>query len=148
MNRKYFVFLAFIFITQLSLAQQNVKQLFKEFGKVEKVNKTMLGKPGDKSANNFIDVKGIKSASMLNLEDCTQDTKKRFVDAVKQLKDEAYETLIKMEQDGQQVRVLLKMENDKIKEAILLQAGDNCVMVWIKGEIDISALNVIQKKIQ
>lgn len=148
MNGKYFIILILIFISGVSNAQQNVKQLFNEFSGAEKVSKTSLSKPGCKPASALVDVKGIKSAEMLNLEECGEDIKTRFADAVKQLKDTDYETLMKMEQDGLYVRLLVKMRKNVIKEVVMLSAGSECAIIWIKGKIDLSALNVIQKEIQ
>lgn len=146
MNGKFFIVLILVFVTEIGFAQQNVKQLFNEFSGIENASKTSLGKPGSKASGGIIDVKEIKSVEMLNLEECSKESKEHFANAVKKLKDTGYEMLMKLEQDGQHVRFLIKKQKDVVKEVVILSAGDTNVMIWIKGKIDVSELKMIQKK--
>lgn len=81
-------------------------------------------------------VKGIDSITVLDLEESPENVKQHFKKEVKRLKFDEYETWIQAKADGDNVRIMAKVENDVVKEFVILSVGEgDCMMAKIKGKI-------------
>jgi hypothetical protein len=80
-------------------------------------------------------LKGIKSVKVLDMEDCTPQTKAYFIQRTNQLNLNEYETLVMAKEDGDNVKILAKMNNETVKEFIILTIGeDDCALILLKGK--------------
>ena len=141
--RKFIATLALIIVCQVAFAQ-SIKALFKEFKEKEgadyisipslplKFMHTFMKEGNDKS---LYFLKGIKSVKVLDMEDCTPQTKADFIQRTNQLNLNEYETLVMAKEDGDNVKILAKMNNETIREFIILTTGeDDCALILLKGK--------------
>ena len=150
--RKIIATLALIIVCQVAFAQ-SIKALFKEFKEKEgadyisipslplKFMHTFMKEDNDKS---LYFLKGIKSVKVLDMEDCTPQTKADFIQRTNQLNLNEYETLVMAKEDGDNVKILAKMNNETIREFIILTTGeDNCALILLKGKFKKDDLDVM-----
>ena len=136
---------------QMSFAQ-NTDAIYNEFKDVKGVESVSVSPLLMKFARLFMDnddrnnplFKGTHSVKVLDLEDCTKDIKKQFSQKVSQLEHNGYETWMQVKEDGENVKIIAKMEDQMIRELLVLTTGnDDCALVLIKGKIkqeDIQAI--------
>lgn len=97
----------------------------------------------DDDKNNAL-IKGAHSVRVLDLEDSPKDVKKRFSQKVEQLPLHGYETWIQVKENGENVKIIAKTQDDTIHELVVLTTSkDDCALVMIKGKIkndDIQAI--------
>jgi hypothetical protein len=80
--------------------------------------------------------KSISSMKVLDLEDCSSKVKTRFNEKVNNLQLEGYETMIQTIENGEKVRILTRMENDAIRELLIVCTGnDDCALIQLNGKI-------------
>lgn len=140
--KKFIATLALILVCQGAFAQ-SINALFKQFKEKEgaeyinipsiplKFMRTFMKEDNDKS---LYFLKGIKSVKVLDMEDCTPETKADFVQGIKQLNLNEYETLVMAKEEGDNVKILAKMNNETVKEFIILTTGkDDCALILLKG---------------
>ena len=131
---------------------QNMDAVYNEFKDVKGVESVSVSPFLMKFARLFMDsddknnplIKGTHSVKVLDLEDCTKDIKKQFTQKVSQLEHNGYETWMHVQDDGENVKIIAKMEDQMIRELLVLTTGnDDCALVLIKGKIkqeDIQAI--------
>ena len=136
---------------QMSFAQ-NTDAIYNEFKDVKGVESVSVSPFLMKFARLFMDsddknnplIKGTHSVKVLDLEDCTKDIKKQFTQKVSQLEHNGYETWMQVKEDGENVKIIAKMEDQMIRELLVLTTdNDDCALVLIKGKIrkeDIQAI--------
>ena len=61
--------------------------------------------------------------------------KERFSAAVRDLRDADYETMLTSNEDGERTRILVRIEDDLIRELVIVTTGDDNALVRIKGKI-------------
>jgi hypothetical protein len=116
-------------------AQGDVKGLFDEFSNLEGVDRIRIGTISMKFANFFTETMGIEKVEILSFEACADEVKERFNQAVGKLKDKKFDALISANENGKNVRVLLRIENELIRELVVLSSHDSPAMIRIKGKI-------------
>lgn len=78
----------------------------------------------------------INSVKVLDLDDCSQNVKARFTEETENLEDKGYESLIRINDDGENVRIFLRRNKDSITELLILDSSDDDLsMVQLKGKI-------------
>ena len=78
----------------------------------------------------------LSSVRVLDLDDCSRDVKARFADETDRLEEKGYETLVRVNDDGEKVRICLRRENDYITELLIVnRSDDDASMVQLKGHI-------------
>lgn len=138
MVKKYFLCISMLLAAQWSLGQ-NVKQLFTEFSSAPNVECVNLGDLGASLMKSFMGSKDIPGLSkvdalqVIDLSNCSAETKNKFAEKVKSLKDEEYETLVRSNENGENVRVLVKMNKEEIGELVVITTGNETSLVKIKG---------------
>ena len=76
----------------------------------------------------------LSSVRVLDLDDCSRDVKARFADETDRLEEKGYETLVRVNDDGEKVRICLRRENDYITELLIVnRSDDDASMVQLKG---------------
>ncbi len=77
----------------------------------------------------------IKSIRVLDLDDCQTNVKERFHREVDKLCFNGYDELIRVNDEGEKVRVLMRMKKETICELLLVCAGkEDCAIVQINGK--------------
>ena len=142
--KKIIATLALIIACQATFAQ-NIDTLFSQFKDKEgadymniptlmlKFMRTFTKSNNDKS---YRFIKGIKSVKVLDMEDCTQEVKAEFLQEVQKLNLNGYETLLQTKEDGEEVQLIAKMDEENINDLIILITGkDDCGLTLMKGKI-------------
>ena len=150
--KKIIATLALIIACQSTFAQ-NVDTLFGQYKDKEgadymnipslmlKIMRTFTIGNNDKS---YRFIKGIKSVKVLDMEDCSPKVKADFLQEAMKLKLNGYETLVQTKEDGEEVKLLAKMDDEAISELIILITGkDDCGLTLMKGKIKKEDIEVI-----
>ena len=153
--KKIIATLALIIACQATFAQ-NIDTLFSQFKDKEgadymniptlmlKFMRTFTKSNNDKS---YRFIKGIKSVKVLDMEDCTQEVKAEFLQEAKKLKLSGYETLLQTKEDGEEVQLIAKMDEENINDLIILITGkDDCGLTLMKGKIKKEDINVMMNE--
>ncbi|MDR1919555.1 MAG: DUF4252 domain-containing protein [Tannerellaceae bacterium] len=135
MRIKLTLLVIFFIACQAGYGQKNVNQLFKEFSSLKNVNKADIGSLSLKLAGIFTDTFGVESIEVLEFGSCSEEVKKDFAQAVKSLKDAAFETVVNSSKEGERAKILLRIQDDVIRELVVLSSGNSPAMVRIKGNI-------------
>lgn len=151
MVKKYFLCISLFLVAQLSLGQ-NIEKLFKEFSDAPNVENVKLDKSMMTLAKSFAKgddlggVKDIDSLQVLDLSKCSSEIKDKFAEKVKTLNAEGYETLVRSNENGENVRVLVKMNNEDISELVVVTTGKEAALVKIKGKFNKSDISKLTNK--
>ena len=150
--KKIIATLALLIACQATFAQ-NIDTLFSQFKDKEgadymniptlmlKFMRTFTKSNNDKS---YRFIKGIKSVKVLDMEDCTQEVKAEFLQEVQKLNLNGYETLVQTKEDGEEVQLIAKMDEENINDLIILITGkDECGLTLMKGKIKKEDINVM-----
>lgn len=135
-------------LTILLLAQAtwaiNVKEVFNEFKDTPRAEYVSISPFLMSIGKCFINeeegpemalAKQIKSMKVLDLEDCSPDVKARFSRRIADLCHDGYETLVRVNDEGEKVNILVKEKNNVIREMLILcTSPDDCTMVLFKGK--------------
>ncbi|MBP1593459.1 MAG: hypothetical protein H6Q12_477 [Bacteroidetes bacterium] len=151
MVKKCFLCISLFLVAQLSLGQ-NIEKLFKEFSDAPNVENVKLDKSMMNLAKSFSKgddlggVKDIDSLQVLDLSKCSSEIKDKFAEKVKTLNTEGYETLVRSNENGENVRVLVKMNNEDISELVVVTTGKEAALVKIKGKFNKSDISKLTNK--
>lgn len=146
MKTKYVLIVLIALFTQAGYAQKNINQLFNEFSKAKDVTSVSLGNISLKFASLFTDVMGVDGVEVLSLDECSSTIKENFKAALKDFKDSKFETMITSNENNNKTRVLVRMEEDTIRELIVFTYGDSNALIRIKGKIKPSDIDALVKK--
>ena len=79
-------------------------------------------------------IRKIKSIKVLDLESCTASVKERFNKKVNKLNLKGYDELMRVNDEGEKVRVLMKTKKETIRELLFVCTGkEDCTLVQING---------------
>ncbi len=137
-----------ILLTALLLAQAtwavDIKAVFDEFKDTPRAEYVSISPFLMKIGKCFIDeedgpemalAKQIHSMKVLDLEDCAPEVKARFTKRIADLNRDGYETLMRVNEKGEKVNILVKEKKNVIREMLIVCAGpDDCTLVLFKGK--------------
>ena len=134
--KKILVIATIALIAQLSYGQQKVDQLFNNFRTESDITISANMDTTAMKLALFKKAMGVEGIEILRFNDCKQNVKERLDTAIKNLKDPAYETMIKSNKNDSRTRILVKIEKNKIRELVILTTGDDYALIRIKGNMD------------
>jgi hypothetical protein len=132
-----------VLICQAGYGQKNVNQLFNEFSAHADANKVSIGGFMMKIAGMFEDTMGVEKIDILNFDNHDNQAKERFSEAIKNLKDPSFEIIINANENGERVKVMLRIKDEVIRELVVLTSGNDPTMIRIKGKIKKSDIEKI-----
>ncbi|MDR0232917.1 MAG: DUF4252 domain-containing protein [Dysgonamonadaceae bacterium] len=143
--KKYLVSIAFIFLLGQSnlFCQQNVGQFINNFSNVDGVEKVKIGgfwmsliKLSGKMDGVPV-LKGVKGIEVYTLDDNSNEKHKQFQEEIKFLKDdENYQTLLRVKDGGDDVKIVFKKDGNKIREIIIFCMEETeSTIIRLKGKI-------------
>ncbi len=145
-TKQYAAILALIFICQASFAQRNVDNLFKEFSQTREVEGVKLGKFTMTLAGLFTETMGVDTIEAYAFDNCPEGVKTKLTNAIRDLKDSKFETMVTANENGNRTRVLVKIEEDMIREMVVVSTGQSNALVRIKGKIKPSDIERVVNK--
>jgi hypothetical protein len=143
MKLKYVLIVCLAFATQMSYSQKDINQLFKKYSKMENVSRLTMGNFSLKLIGAFKNVMGVDGIEVLSLDECDTTTINEFISTVKSLKDPRFETMVQSNEGNSRTRVFVRIEKDRIRELIVLTAGESNALVRIKGNIKPSDIDTL-----
>lgn len=146
MRTKYVLILVIALFTQAGYAQKGIDKLFSDFSKVRSAKQITMGDFSMKIVGLVTDVMGVDGIEILSLDECEHAVKSDFQKAVKGLKDSGFETMVTSNEGDKRTRVLVKMEEDTIRELVLLTTGGKNALIRIKGNIKPSDIDSLVNK--
>ncbi len=135
MIQKYMAVLAMVVICQSAFGQKSMDQLFKEFSKAKDVSTVNIGKITMSFAGLFTETMGVDGIEVFSFDECGQEVKDKLANAVRNLKDSAYETMLSSNEADERTRILVKIKDDMIREMVVVTTGKNNALIRIKGKI-------------
>lgn len=146
---KKYVLLLPILLLLLTSCNKNVSTLFHELKQYPHTEYVSLSFPfinliklavSDKESSQII--KKVKSIKVLNMEKCNEESKERFKKKTSALTQNGYETLLKVNDEGENVSVLSKIQKEKIKEVLIIVTDENeCSLIQIKANLQMEDIN-------
>ena len=122
-------------------AQTSLNALYKEFARESNASTVnlnglamMLGKP---FLDNHSDSK-ISGIRVLSLDECTKEVKDRFNEQALRFMDKRYELFVSSNEPDEKVRILLKFQDNMIREMVIITMGDSPELVQLRGKIKAS----------
>ncbi len=146
MKRGIFITLLAVIICQNCFSKENiekpesdkkntVEQLFTNFSKEKNTTHVKIGGFAMSLARVFTDTKGVSGVEVYSFDECNNNVKDSFNAAIKNLKDNSYETLVSTSENGERTKVLVKIKDDCIHEIVVISGGSDPALVRIKGKI-------------
>ena len=123
--------------------QNTVERLFSDFSKENNTTRVKIGGFTMSLVGVFADTKGVSGVEVYSLEECDAGVKNDFNTAIKNLKDNSYETLISTSENGERTKILVKIKDDFINEIVVIAGGNNPALVRIKGKIKPDDVNSV-----
>lgn len=92
------------------------------------------------------ELKGIKSMSIIDAENISSKNYTRFEKIITQCDSDGYETVTSSNEENEIVRILMKIEKEKIREIVIISLEENEIsLIRIKGKIDPNQMqNIIE----
>jgi hypothetical protein len=139
------VLTALVLICPVMHGQKSVDELFNKFSKEKGTTHVNVGKITMTFASLFTDVMGVTGVEVWSFDECEQSVKDKITKAIASLKDEKYEPLVTVNDSKEHTKILIRVEDETIRELIILTTGDDPAMVRIKGKIKPSDLEKVMK---
>jgi len=112
-----------------------VEQLFNTFSKEKNITRVSLGGFTMALAKLFTDTKGVTGVEVYAFDECENSVIERFNDAIKNLSDNSYDTLVSSSENGERTKILVRIKDDFINEIVVIAGGDDPALIRIKGKI-------------
>lgn len=132
--KKLIALFAFVFVCQLGYGQ-SINQLFNDLSQHKNTTKVRIGKTIMALAGLFGDTMGVDGVEVLEFSSCDNEVKAQFKETVRSLKDPLFDTLVNTSENGNRTKVMVRIEDNMIRELIVLTSGNNDALVRIKGKI-------------
>lgn len=142
--KRYFVILMLLVCYQAGYSQ-TMNQLFDSLSKQEHVTKVTMGKSVMKLASVFTETMGVEGIEVLEFDDCCQSVKKSISDAIKNMKDPNFETMVTSNEKNSRTKVMVRIEKEMIRELVILTTGSGNALIRIKGKIKPSDIEKVVK---
>lgn len=130
---------------------QNIDKLFDEFGKEPNAEcvhiSPFMMSIGRLFASNGEEGKimgKINSMRVLDLEECPAEVKERFDKQAGKAATGEYEELMRVNDQGEKVRIWMKMQKEVIRELLFVCTGNgDCTLVQIKGKFSKDDIDIL-----
>jgi hypothetical protein len=134
--KRYIAVLALLLVCRVGYSQEyDVDRLFKEFSQIKSSEKVKQGKIFMGFAGMFTETRGVNGIEVYDFDACEGGIKQKLANAIKNLKDSRFETMINVNEAGSRTRILVRIDGDFIREMVIVTIGDSYALVRIKGKI-------------
>lgn len=125
---------------------QNIDKLFNEFSGKENVTRISIGKEIMKLSSIFTETMGVEQIEVLAFEECSANVKENLETAIRNLKDSRFETMVTSNENDSRTRILIRIDQEMIRELVVLTTGTSSALVRIKGKIKPSDIEKVVKE--
>ena len=142
-KKKYLFFVVFFVVCQAGYCQQaiGIDRMIDDFASQKNVTKIKLNRGVMAFASLFYNTMGVKSAYILSFDNSDEEIKERFSEAARNFKDPEFEPFVSVNKEGENVKIMIRIKDDSIKELIILKSGESCALVRLKGSINSSKID-------
>jgi len=143
MKKTLFTVLFLIGNLTMIYAQNQLKDIVLQFASQPKAEHVHVGGLMMQIAQIFVDdaesefIRGIRSVSVLSLENCDQEIKDAFSKQVENFNDDNLELLAEVTEQSENVRVLAQIKDESIERFVVIITGDDASLIQINGKIDL-----------
>lgn len=137
MKNKILALMVFALLAAGLQAQTTLNELYREFAGAENVTKVNLNGLALMLARPFMEDQSsgkLTSIRVLSLEECRQEVKERFSRAALSFRDEEYELFLNANDKDEKARIFVKIEDEVIREMVIMTMGDDPALVHLKGK--------------
>jgi hypothetical protein len=131
---------------KIEKVENTVEQLFNDFSKEKDVVHLKISGIPMLLAGIFNDTRGVKGVEIFSFGECDKEVKDDFNEAIKKLKDSAYETVITTSEKGERTKILLKIKDLYVNEIVVVTGGNDPTLIRVKGKIKVDDVNDVVKK--
>lgn len=136
----------------------DAEQVFKEFKEARNAEYVSIPRflmklgmmfvdKSDESAETKRLMRSIHSMKVLDLEDCSSSVKQKFTERIDALSADSYETLMRVNDEGDKVKILTRTEKDVFKEILIVCGGsEDCALIQFTGNFKESDINGLMKQ--
>ena len=159
MKRTVFTFVMMVALSLSVCGQNSNREILRALADSDDVEKVSIGSVGMWFAklagglNNVPGLKGINSIEILTVSDkCPQKRKEAIKKQIASLSDDSeYETLMMVKDEGDKVRMLIRQDDEIVKELLLVVVSDkkndsDSVVIRIKGKLKLSEIQEMIEK--
>lgn len=121
---------------------QSADDLFKEFATEKNAECITISSPVIKWVGQMIPLTNgrwtanVSSIRVLDMDECLPSTKERFSRKAARINLDGYEELMRVKDDDDRVRILMKQKKGVVHEILLLKYGkDDCTLIQAQGQI-------------
>lgn len=101
------------------------------------VGKLFIGNDGGLNV-----AKKTKSVKVLSIEECDEATQARLHSCLSELTQEGYEELVRVNSDGDKVRIYAKIKKETINRLLISAISKKeCALIYVKGKFKLSDLD-------
>lgn len=143
--KKYMAILVMMLLCQAGYSQ-NMDKLFNEFSGKENVTRITVGKVMLKLSSIFTETMGVEEIEVLAFEECSANVKENLEKAIRNLKDSRFETMVTANENDSHTRILIRIDQEMIRELVVLTTGTSSALVRIKGKIKPSDIEKVVKE--
>jgi hypothetical protein len=94
----------------------------------------------------FTNTKEVSGIEIFSFEECDKKIKDNFNEAIKNIKDKDYESVIHNSDNGKKTKVLLKIKDDYVHEIVIISGGDDPALIRIRGKMKQDSIKDVIKK--
>lgn len=130
---------------------QSMGDIYRQFcnrDNVEKVNLSPVAMIFLKPIMKNIPIEGlkIKSIQILDLSSCNCDDKQDFTEKIINLDDSDYETIVRVNDGNENVRILARINGESIREVVILTTGDDAAFIRLRGKFSINEVEQLANR--
>ncbi|MDD4919926.1 MAG: DUF4252 domain-containing protein [Bacteroidales bacterium] len=146
MKKTFITYLLLAGTVLVSYAQKDYDDLVLQFSAQPAAEHIRVGNLAMRLAQAFAEkddarfIKGIRSVSILSLEDCDLNVKEAFRQQAQRLSEKGLELMAEVSDQGDQLRILAEVHKDKIHRFIVINVGEEPCLIQINGCIDLSCM--------
>jgi hypothetical protein len=145
------ILLLFVFMAalQLTYGQKSIDNLFQKYSDKDGFTSVILSgnllKMVSDHDNDF--PSGIIEMRILTQEDKSIDAGNFYDMVMNDINRKDYEEFMSVKESGQDLKILVRAQGDRIQEFLLVGGGEDNVLIQVKGDMNLSDVNRFSEKI-
>lgn len=141
--------MVFMATLQLAYGQKSIDNLFQKYSGKDGFTSVMLSGNLLKLVSDTDDdfPSGITEMRILTQEDKSVDAENFYDMVMNDINAKGYEEFMSVKDSGQDLKILVRAQGDRIQEFLLVGGGDDNVLIQVKGDMNFSDARKFSEKI-